>query len=851
MVKADPKRNYYADLEVPPNAGTEDIKKQFRKLARLYHPDRNPGNELEYVPKFQAIQAAHEILGDPDQRSKYDEARKRLGYGARAPAPRPAPYNPYTPSKAQRATRPPPNYPQSAQQQNRPQPRPQYYTQRPPPNPYHQGPASKPAPPPPPPTGASRFTNFAPPPKPAAAHEDPNLKGNVFSAWQNMNKGHGRAQPARDDAREQGPFGKASTAHPGIHRSNTTRSPRKGGFDPFAPGDFWEPPAARTSSYRTRNDSTDATSPLPNDSAEAADQMKDKTKRHSDHGLHAKATRSDEEFNYNRPSAPYRGSGGERLKVNASDFLKRSASVRDNAQMGRQFEVPTSSTPSSPMPGTPRTKNDSPMDTDPTFTTPPKPGRRAAVFEAGSESEDASSELSSKAQTGIPPEGQGNQADSNAFRPRATPGSKWAASPTRENPSVDTQFSTNNWAGVFEGSDTFQPPPPSRNTRARTSPSRSTKPKGPESANVPQEKAPQATPASSAEVKFSEDEWKKTFKEPSFVLPDPTTLNSQSSRSNSTMGRKGSRVRTARNGDRPNNVSSSTESLSNGDSSQPTREDSDAMDLDDDLVTAAKGSARQSTSSDARNVYAPPQRADWRDSSEAKPTPSAPSAVPTAVPNAAIPPSQPIPPPPPGPPPNSSRPTTRRSSVAEEAPPALNLTDLKSNLTGRGTTGVADLGDLSTTLPFPSRAAERNPAAATVATSTALRTPKMPPTPSAPAARHLTQQQWKQYVAAMSLYMGQWYQFEEQLGAHFAARHQDSAKFGTGPPNVVATSLLEARGDPVGGGIERYAEALEQDRKLREYWAAAANRHQKCVREFVAVKGRVVLDGFVQAQPQS
>ncbi|KAK4939089.1 hypothetical protein LTR10_020575 [Elasticomyces elasticus] len=78
MVKADVKRDYYADLDLPPTADTEDIKKQFRHLAKQYHPDRNPGHEVEVVPKFQAVQAAHEILSDPVQKSKYDTARARI-----------------------------------------------------------------------------------------------------------------------------------------------------------------------------------------------------------------------------------------------------------------------------------------------------------------------------------------------------------------------------------------------------------------------------------------------------------------------------------------------------------------------------------------------------------------------------------------------------------------------------------------------------------------------------------------------------------------------------------------------------------------------------------------------------
>ncbi|KAJ5948210.1 hypothetical protein N7466_001225 [Penicillium verhagenii] len=81
MVKADVRRDYYADLGLAPSAESEDIKKQFRKLALKFHPDRNPGREQEFIAKFQAIQAAHEILSDPQQRLKYDTDRLRAGYG--------------------------------------------------------------------------------------------------------------------------------------------------------------------------------------------------------------------------------------------------------------------------------------------------------------------------------------------------------------------------------------------------------------------------------------------------------------------------------------------------------------------------------------------------------------------------------------------------------------------------------------------------------------------------------------------------------------------------------------------------------------------------------------------------
>ncbi|PHH65329.1 hypothetical protein CDD81_2741 [Ophiocordyceps australis] len=74
-----PTRDYYADLELPPTADVQEVKKQFKKLALKYHPDRNPGREDEVNSKFQTIQSAHEILSDPQRKAKYDATLGRTG----------------------------------------------------------------------------------------------------------------------------------------------------------------------------------------------------------------------------------------------------------------------------------------------------------------------------------------------------------------------------------------------------------------------------------------------------------------------------------------------------------------------------------------------------------------------------------------------------------------------------------------------------------------------------------------------------------------------------------------------------------------------------------------------------
>jgi DnaJ-class molecular chaperone len=64
-------RDYYETLGVKRDASEDDIKKAYRKLARQYHPDRNPGDK-QAETKFKEIQAAYDILGDKTKRTQYD-----------------------------------------------------------------------------------------------------------------------------------------------------------------------------------------------------------------------------------------------------------------------------------------------------------------------------------------------------------------------------------------------------------------------------------------------------------------------------------------------------------------------------------------------------------------------------------------------------------------------------------------------------------------------------------------------------------------------------------------------------------------------------------------------------------
>lgn len=68
-------KDYYAILGVSKDAADKDITKAYRRLARQYHPDANPGN-AEAEEKFKQISGAYDVVGDATKRSEYDEVRK-------------------------------------------------------------------------------------------------------------------------------------------------------------------------------------------------------------------------------------------------------------------------------------------------------------------------------------------------------------------------------------------------------------------------------------------------------------------------------------------------------------------------------------------------------------------------------------------------------------------------------------------------------------------------------------------------------------------------------------------------------------------------------------------------------
>ncbi|SMY23197.1 unnamed protein product [Zymoseptoria tritici ST99CH_1A5] len=380
MVKPDIKRNYYADLDLPTNSSVEDVRKAYRKLALQYHPDRNAGNEAECVPRFQAIQAANEVLSDPTTKAKYDADRRKAGlYPGTTYKPNvPTPGNPYA---ATSAYPPPPRRTQPGTYQR--------------PNPTTAAGSA--------PSGADRFTNFPRPNVPPRREAPPADRTSQFRAWQHMNSGtdnrryasqptpptaktankpptparpgaprqdtklpteeqiragmrYGNATGAAGDSPSDGQSAWQSFQNSQQSRARAKRpvppTPRRPtGFDPNAPGSD-ERPAPHSNHY-TRHRSEDFTAdgfPPPPPGPPPASGPQSPTSPYAQRTPYADPLRQfkqraqDEDAPYaegNRTSSPYSTFSGEKTQV-SSENLRRSASTRDATKLGPQS--PSSST---------------------------------------------------------------------------------------------------------------------------------------------------------------------------------------------------------------------------------------------------------------------------------------------------------------------------------------------------------------------------------------------------------------------------------------------------------------------------------------------------------------------------
>lgn len=817
MVKADPKRNYYADLELSPDADAEEIRKQFRKLALKWHPDRNPGREGECVPRFQAIQAAHEVLGDPAERTRYDlERRKRGGTGAytpRQPAPRGNPYQ-------ARSDFPPPPRRTGPQR-----------TQPPPPRPEFTNPSAS--------TGAGRYANFPkPPPTQRRDNATGDQKANVFTAWQSM-KGNkpgahphtGQAESSHQRAKSAWEFANEQ-ATPGLNRSHSTRAPKRGGFDPTTPGAD-EPPAASTSSYFTTSNYGRPVPPPPPPPRDAGTANPGAARQPPVDPLKQFREQFQKESAYPegmRTRTPYNTAGGEKIFV---DPVRRSASQRssphrepDAAHAGVHGASGARHHSASP----PRRKGNATrpfaMYSSSEEDEPPRPSQKAPP--SGQHAGAGVNGNATRNGTTNGPDanvngGMGQKSKSSIF---SIPIDTDTFSPTesdqfksKSTESINTKFSPAEWHGKFEGKpDYFTGPMPGTGNRAKKSPSRppssrknstqnyasGTANQMPQPTEQPAAPPTGAPPAStSGPVKFSSEEWAKTFKDPSFVLPaEPPPKAASPTKGPAPMrGRKQSRARSTGPNVKPKQASVA-----------------DAADDDDGSESVASANEAAATDGSAMDI---------------DPTPPAPQTNGTQRPKIV---PTPI---------SQARAAQREQAQAqaqaqargqEEDDNTLRFNDFANvaPFTSTSQEGLRNLNDLTQNLPFESRPAASHPVQS--AEPAALRLPEMPKAPELP--QRLTMSVWAEYLPKMAAYVRAFQKFDSHMLQHFAARQQETEALGR------PVDWLGAMGDTMSGGFNSYIRGVKEDERARAHWDIGWQKHKDAMELFEGCRARVLKGGL-------
>ncbi|RAK78377.1 DnaJ domain protein [Aspergillus fijiensis CBS 313.89] len=843
MVKADVRRDYYADLGLTPSAETEDIKRQFRKLALKYHPDRNPGREVDFIAKFQAIQAAHEILIDPQQRLRYDTDRLRAGYGKF--------YGPAKSTTPRKTT----STPQASTYSSKPAPTKPHSTTRP--QSFHAAPSS----------GAQRYASYAraAPKQPwEKAHDEGQTRADAYRGFQDM-KGNGMpggwssfdprtgragyngATPRPTKANAQSARPKSAFEY--FRTSNKSESPeasraqtkkKKQGFAPHAAGGD-EPMATHTSSYTSRNERPQTSNTY---FGAAPSPTAKKT-----------ATNRTDTPEFERMRSRYASTGGERTFFDSAN-LGRSASTRDSTESPKPRSRTNPPSPSPPEGGryrsaSPKFKAD--KNTNYSFTS-----------SSSDLDEDDDEEFLARKPKAVPKSRLHPHKKFTAFHTEQTPETR-SGSTANDTTSANNPFDTPNIFGFHSPLNSQQeseqngvPPNRSfksssheqlRNTffaenwngaaffdgaaqnldgRGRSATRDDTERKG-HSADAPDHEGPipePEQPTSFAQFGFPADQWTEMFKNMSF---EPKNGGAQQTQTASAQRQRSPRKqRTAtktRPTPKPATVTAEVDEIAttlNGDTTPETAKAGDAgveaMDLDD----------------------TPPPTTTER-SDETKKT------------NKTIPMAKPV----------------SNEEQKDENAKNFNLEDLSKTVPLTQTTngGIEDLQDIHVTLPFESRAnfpktTVRNARPRDLDLPRPPKRPTMPeliPLSAGSAQMGLSRAAWERYTAEMAVYTSEWNAFNRRMLQHFNAR-QEATETGMAPNWIGAIGdAAKVKLDPedgldgvnsdtmvagsAKGGYNAYKLALDQDLRVWKHWEVARELHYDCISKLGDLRDWVISGG--------
>ncbi|KAF0640385.1 hypothetical protein NXS19_008668 [Fusarium pseudograminearum] len=802
-------RDYYADLELPPTADVTEIRKQYRKLALKYHPDRNPGREQEVNTQFQIIQTAHEILSDPDQKAKHDASRGRGRYtGASG-----VKGNPWSNVSAQ--------YP-------------------PPPRRNNANTSARATP-----SGAqrwqTRFSSGVPPTAKQYTASDAESKKNAARAFENMRKGTSAKSNEQTRPPPPPPPPRTESAR---QRAEASFGARKTGFHPrTAMGD--EPPVSN-SNYSSRpaserypqpyaqEDPKPAPPPTPQRPAPTA--MPDPLSQFRDRDSWADP----------RQSSPYTSHGGEKTNPFDGIQINRAKSTREtnredqsssdkeafnrqrssSAPKGGKTEEPSIPTDPADRPKAQMKKTRSGFK-----SVPLGPNQQATEVPAAERSAESPS---SPSIFSFP-------VNDDTFRrtsPDQPPFSR------RNTDDIDTSFVEEENAADWEFSaGGAEQESPAKQRKGRRSPGKRPTMSGKSTPSLVSD--PERPDSTKPESAFNPDGW--NFGPQTFVpQPAKSVSPTRVSRTNS---RKPKASR------KPNYTSVVDDSSSDDEvlewrgrkaqDEPPAAESPQAMDIDTPPVSTSIPPPRppkipspqppQTTPSPqpaqpasqpkqfaeanqipgtaahtARDIYVEPSRPEWRESSADNVN---------SVENRAESPKKPF------------NPNNVGSEDSEEF--LASFADLRNVAPfAQQSSGLKSFSDLKDNLPFESKPAPQIPIK--LPTVHPLIFPNPPVAPQIPSAVMVggvqpSAHSWETYVKDFENYMKQWDGFNAQVVDHFATRKSRIAH--TREKN--GYSFLENRGD---ADIQEYYNWLEQDMDVRRRWTAACEEHEQRFREFMAFR---------------
>ncbi|KAI8197173.1 hypothetical protein K4K49_005672 [Colletotrichum sp. SAR 10_70] len=804
MGGVDMSRDYYADLELPANSDVNEIKKQFRKLALKYHPDRNPGREAEVNSKFQMIQSAHEVLTDPDSRAKYDAGRTRSRYptasGVRG--------NPW--QNAGSNFPPPPRRNATSTARN------------------------------PPSSGANRYRNFASGAAPTAKAQqqsDPEAKRNAWHAFENMRGKASQSQPKPKNEPPEPPKRPVPRTPSQKQRAEAAFGARKGGYVPHSPVPGDEPPV-NASNYSTTNRHSNIFADnarrqgVPDPLAQFREGSRASARYtppnanpgFAQDGGHPKpATATDEHGNTKSAGKQQASSMYGTSHYSTSSFASY---VKPNFTYGKQpspviWEEPTkqhqsqksetsSSASSSPSGDSLRSHSLTPFERKQGELLSRLVKRQAPeLTPLGREKRQITT-----SKQNLSPVHQADRSDSTSFNFSIDDDTFTRTEPEqpsisrRSTDDINTRFVNNDGSEAYQ----FSAGSPVHDAKGRSQSGSRVGRRSPikrPTLRHQKDFAGQPTGSPSSEGKFDAQDWTQQIGAQNFA-PSVSTSPTRTTRSNS---RKAKVKPTAGSAGLVNDEYDSDE---DGDwrgrktTAEPVGAKSpNAMDIDPPQAGGAPNAAQ---SNGARNIPVEPSRPEWRPGNVNGVTETAPKSTvrkPDFNPNAA------------------------GSEDSEEF--RASFADLKNVAPFAQTaSGLGSLGDLKMNLPFESQPSSSIPIEKEK--KPALEFPVVPVAPRPPPTFAVglkpTGGAWQKYIQDFQSYVLRWEIFNAQVIEHFNARKTNIADLRARK----GYDFIASRGDEE---LMEYLDWMQQDKEVRRKWALACEDHEARIREFMLYKSKM------------